>query len=180
MNAKKFVEALASLAPRKEELIAAGFSASLAESYISSLNIQNRESELGIETYEDELLALCNGWQVGSLEIGFFTLGKRPTDLDGKFVVGKLEQDEICFNRDSRCFFLLETYSNNEPRSCPVANNGSDLLDVLQEYAAFIAKLATDEIEDDDDSQCLRLKEKFCCTLGGDEFLPFLGALLGC
>ncbi len=177
MDPSEFASKLSELAPEKSKLLSADYGDDEADRFIDTFRCIPRESALGIETHDDGLLELMDGWDISNVEIGSLCFLSEPAVLNRHLEVASIESDQLVFCTEGKDYALLDHESGEV--LCRASHDGRALLKALLCIAVFYSKTAVDGIEVDDDLEALKVKAESISQLGGEEFETFCTTLLG-
>jgi hypothetical protein len=176
MNASEFVSVLAGAAPSIEDYKKVGLSSKEATSFRKSYFCPERKIPLAIAE-SNELFALMNWWNVGTIEIGMVRLASAPAKMSLGFQVGVVEADPLVIHANDE--MAVHEFGTLDHILWPVAKSPNNFLNALAVVAKFISDRGVDKI-DFEDFDAAKAVTKQCTTLaGGKRYYDFYSMLLG-
>lgn len=187
MKASEFVTKLAELAPEKDLLLNVDYSEEEAQDYINEYHLTERETRLGLDTHDDELLELLNAWDLATLPAGPLEFHETPLVQNEYLELGKLELDKLIYDPHAKEYlFLSYEYEGSMLDQAAgsgfiekAAKSGELLLDALFLISEYYTKTSTEQIDIDDESEGVKIRQKCAAVLGGEEYEVFCGMLTG-
>jgi hypothetical protein len=176
MNASDFVSILAAAAPSIEDYKKVGLTASEAKDFRNAYFCQPRKSPLAIEE-SNELFALMNRWNSGTIEIGMVCLANAPEKMSQGVQVGVAEEDPIVIHADDE----LAVHELGSPKHVlwRVARSPDSFLQALAIATKFLSDRSVEKISYEDLQAAKDVAQQCAKAAGGKPFYDFYSMLLG-
>jgi hypothetical protein len=176
MNASEFISALAAAAPSVEEYTKAGLSSKEAICFRRRYLCQQRKVPLGINE-SNELFALMNQWNSGTIEIGMVCLADAPERTSQGMKIGVVEADPLVIYAEGE----LAVHELGAPEHIlwAVAESPKGFLTALAIVPKFLADRSVDKIDFEDFAAAKVIAKQCASAAGGMRYIEFYSMLVG-
>lgn len=176
MNANEFADSLRTTAPRREAILAAGYSEEVADILVGQRSPQLRESpgDLG----QGPLLDFLALFKSEHVEIGMLQLLDAPRRSGVYSIVGIVEADDLAIDESTAEIVVLDHATSGRILTY-CAKDQSAFLDALGICAAALSKLASTSDEDASATQIAAAASDAANAAGGSKYADFYEVLLG-
>jgi hypothetical protein len=176
MRASEFVSSLAAAAPSVEDYKKIGLSTKEATDFRKSYFCEQRKTPLTLAE-SNELFALMNRWNAGTVEIGMVCLANSPAKMSQGVQVGVVEADPLLIHADDE--MAVHELGTLDHVLWPVAKSPNEFLKALAVAAKFLSDRGVEKI-DFEDFDAAKAAANQCASLaGGKQYYDFYSMLLG-
>ncbi len=176
MDAQKFANVLAQLAPPAEKLAEQGVSPEGRERERKSYICVEKK---GLDRQDDAILDLITRYDLSSVEIGMVSFTDEPVQLDGSIYIGEHEGDPILMYISSGEIYVADRDAQKHIMSW-CAKDSDSFLDALIIAQRHLSRCGYDDALSNDQVAACEVASECANAAGGTKYLDFYKTLVAC
>jgi hypothetical protein len=177
MDAERFVQELAALAPSTAELQREGLSSEEARDFRKSYFCVRRADPLEWPKGAGQLVELLRHWDLSTVEIGMVQFRRPPGDTSAGVCIGCVEADPLLILPGGE--LVVHEFGTDGHLLWTVAKSGDHLLDALIIAERFLGRRVRREIALNDYQAARSVALQCASAAGGGRHLDFYRMLVG-